>query len=96
MKTNSRELVQAVENIEQKKMNRLESILTKVVAGGDSSAQGTSSVGLEGGGAVEGRVARVEQTVNTIQSDLQELKVGMDGVKPLLERLALFLEEGPQ
>jgi hypothetical protein len=81
MKQDGQEFITAVQEMETKKMDRLEQILTRALSG--RSQSGAAQAGPSGAGSeLETRVSGLETKV--------------DGIKSSLDRLVLLMEEGPQ
>jgi hypothetical protein len=80
MRQDGQEFITAVQEMETKKMDRLEQILTRTLSGRGQS--GAAEAGCGAGSELESRVSGLETKV--------------DGIKSSLDRLVLLMEEGPQ
>jgi hypothetical protein len=83
MKEDGKELIAAVEEIEKKKMDRLEEILTKALSGRGQSRSGSA---VKDGPS--GQDERLEKRVDGLETKV-------DGIKSSLDRLVHLFEEGP-
>jgi hypothetical protein len=83
MKQDGKELIEAVDEIEKKKMDRLEEILTKALSGRSQTRSGS---------AVEDGPPRQDER---LEKRVDGLETKVDGIKSSLDRLILLFEEGP-